>query len=134
NVNIVNAQYVALTSEEANIVDQNVEETHNLSVINSIIKKRQANFVKLYPIRKNPRTGILEKLVSFELQVQTIKENSQRVNKTNHYADNSVLQAGEWYKVGVLESKVYKLSYHFLKQMGMDVDNLNPQNLRVYGN
>ena len=50
------------------------------------------------------------------------------------YASSSVLSSGNWYKVGLSASGIYKLTYSDLSSLGMDVDHLNPQNLRVYHN
>ena len=50
------------------------------------------------------------------------------------YASSSVLSSGNWYKVGMSASGIYKLTYSDLSSLGMDVDHLNPQNLRVYHN
>ena len=48
------------------------------------------------------------------------------------FADNSVLASGIIHKVSFSESGVYKLDYNFLKDLGVDVDNINPKNLAVY--
>ena len=48
------------------------------------------------------------------------------------FADNSVLSSGAIYKVSFTESGVYKLDYNYLKDLGIDIDNINPKNLAVY--
>ena len=46
----------------------------------------------------------------------------------------SVLSSGTWHKVGVTESKVYKLDYDFLeKTLGINTNKINPQTIKVYG-
>lgn len=52
----------------------------------------------------------------------------------SRYASKSVLSSGAWFKVGVSETGVYKLTYSDLSSLGMDVDNINPRNIRVYHN
>ena len=47
----------------------------------------------------------------------------------------SVLASGEWHKVGLTESKVYKLDYDFLeKTLGINTSKIDPRTLKVYGN
>lgn len=46
----------------------------------------------------------------------------------------SVLVSGEWYKVGVTETGVYKLDKDFLNSLGLDVNSLDPRTIKVYGN
>ena len=48
------------------------------------------------------------------------------------FADNSVLADGQIYKVSFSQSGVYKMDYNFLKDLGLDIDNINPKNLAVY--
>ncbi len=46
-----------------------------------------------------------------------------------HYAASSVLASGNWYKVAVEKSGIYKLTYNDIKQMGIG----DPAGVRVYG-
>ncbi|MEM6522703.1 MAG: type IX secretion system sortase PorU [Bacteroidota bacterium] len=50
------------------------------------------------------------------------------------YSQNSVLQEGAWYKIPISEDGVYRLSYDFLKNAGIPVDNIDPKTIKVYGN
>jgi hypothetical protein len=47
---------------------------------------------------------------------------------------NSVFSSGDWHKISVEESGIYKLSYNDLQSFGIDVGNIDPQNLSLYGN
>ncbi len=46
----------------------------------------------------------------------------------------SILSTGDWYKIGVNESGIYKLTYENLQSFGVDVDQINPQKLALFGN
>ena len=50
------------------------------------------------------------------------------------HAQSSVLATGHWYKVGIAETGIQKLSYSDLVSLGMDVNNINPKHIRVYHN
>lgn len=52
------------------------------------------------------------------------------------FVSESVLNdaASEWYKISVKSDGVYKLDYSALNSMGIDLANLNPNHLNVYGN
>ena len=52
----------------------------------------------------------------------------------SRYASNSVLSTGNWFKVGIAESGIYKLTYSDLSSLGMDVDGIDPRHIRVYHN
>ncbi|MBV6647203.1 MAG: type IX secretion system sortase PorU, partial [Cyclobacteriaceae bacterium] len=48
---------------------------------------------------------------------------------------SSVLATGEWHKVGITESGVYKIDQEFLSgSLGLNLSNLDPRTIKVYGN
>jgi len=49
-------------------------------------------------------------------------------------ASNSVLATGNWVKMGVKNTGIYKLTYADLSNMGLSPGSINPKNIRVYGN
>jgi len=103
----------------------------------SIIYQRKIPFLEVYilPLRRNPATGDLERLISFSLQLELSDNPLPRINKsTRIYSGNSVLSSGNWYKFAVASSGVFILTYDFLKNEGIDVASINPMNIRIYGN
>src|SRR5689334_1629457 len=89
--------------------------------------------VTFLPFRKNPATGIFEKLVSFNI---TINETgtAERAAPVSSFTTSSVFASGDWYKISVAKDGVYKIDYQFLKSLGIDVDQVNPSFIRIYGN
>lgn len=49
-------------------------------------------------------------------------------------ASDSVLSAGKWYKVGVSETGIYKLTYSDLSSLGVDVGRIDPRDIRLFHN
>lgn len=68
----------------------------------------------------------------FQIQYATAPDYGRP--KTNSYANNSVMATGDWYKIGVVEDGVYKLTITELEDLGVDTDILNPQALNIFGN
>jgi len=52
----------------------------------------------------------------------------------NVIASNSVLSSGVWYKMSVTNTGMYSISYQELVDMGVDVANVNPRNIKLYHN
>ena len=104
-----------------------------INAIATITRKKPYAAINFVPIRKNPQTGQIEKLVRFSLKIEIT---ATRQNKQlQAYTSNSVLANGTWYKVGVISTGIYKLDYNFLKnKCGFDLANINFSNLAVYGN
>ena len=50
------------------------------------------------------------------------------------FAQNSVLSEGKIFKIGVTKTGIYRLDAAYLRQLGVDLANLNPKNLRLFGN
>ncbi|MFM2207869.1 MAG: hypothetical protein RL213_1844 [Bacteroidota bacterium] len=94
-------------------------------------KKKPFAAVNVCAIRASASGGY-ERLVEFRLSAQPLAGTAPaRARRTA--AASSALSAGEWYRVAVTGTGVYRLSYAFLKNIGMDVDRIDPRNLRVYG-
>lgn len=99
-----------------------------------ILKKQAYQRVFLYPIRVNGagnRVQIAEG-ISYSLQKKAFPAPRIRSNKT--IAANSVLQSGEWFKLGVTQSGIYKLDHAFFTSRGINPNGLTPSTLQVYGN
>ena len=89
--------------------------------------------VRFIPIRKNPITGDLEKLTSFRLRI-TLRPQALPTRMASRNGINSALSTGEIYKLAVAETGVYKMDYAFLSNIGIDVDNLDPRTIQIFGN
>ena len=49
-------------------------------------------------------------------------------------AQNSVLAQGDWIKIGIVSSGIHKLDANFLQKSGINFAQINPQNIKIYGN
>lgn len=45
----------------------------------------------------------------------------------------SVLSSGSWYKIGIVESGVYKIDKAFLESLNINTNQIDPQTLKIYG-
>ncbi|MEM6800611.1 MAG: type IX secretion system sortase PorU [Bacteroidota bacterium] len=50
------------------------------------------------------------------------------------YAANSVLREGNWYKIAVVETGIYKLDSDFFSNLGINLSEVNPDNIQLFGN
>ena len=111
--------------------------------------KLPVSYLLLQPARRNPQSGQAEQLVSFEYAYRmedAAPAGSGPMSNKNRaailggqaaahsYAPASVLATGEWYKMGVAESGVYKLDRATLSRLGLNPATLDPRRLQLYGN
>ncbi len=87
----------------------------------------------LLPLAKKEHKII--RLKKFNLVTSFVSADAPKSEKTtlHRYAGESVLNTGTWYKIGVMQSGVYKLSYSDLQNLGIDVNNINPKNIKLFG-
>lgn len=95
-------------------------------------KKVNYAYYSFIPIIYDKNLGIYKKVVAYDFELITKKKNAARKNK--NLTLNSVLSTGDWYKIGIQKNGVYKITYNTLKDLGIDVDNINPLNIKLYGN
>lgn len=88
--------------------------------------------IRIVPIRKTAN-GSLERLVSFDLRTsrQAVQRRAQMQTAS---VTTSVLSSGTWYRIGVASTGVYKIDYAFLNSLGLDMESIDPRNIRLYGN
>lgn len=90
--------------------------------------------ISVLPFIKN--NGQIEILTSFNLiavPANTVNSREEKGLEERNYAPSSVLNSGKWFKLGVPKGGVYKLDYTFLKNLGLNVDVLQPSNIRIFG-
>ncbi len=104
-------------------------------VFKTRVEQERRNFVgkvSFLPIRKTGPNQF-ERITSFELRV-TFTPLPQATNRDT-YTFNSVLSDGDIYKIAVSEEGIHKITHDFLKNdLGIDIDNTNPSQIRLYGN
>jgi hypothetical protein len=101
--------------------------------ISSLSKNLNLNHYKLFPFRLNSFNQI-EELIDYEVNWQISQTNHSSAREAASFANSSVLSSGNWYKIGITQTGIHKLSKSFLNSMGINTNNLDPTKLRVFGN
>jgi hypothetical protein len=124
----------SVSSEELQFISK-----HNLSVVEGFSFKYKNNNIReksIASVEFSPYllvNGTVRRITSV---VFNIVKRSPVSKKSTNFAENSVLAdgSGEWFKIKVTSDGVHKLDYDFLKSIGVDVDNLSPNDLNIFGN
>lgn len=100
-----------------------------------ISRRKAYGRVEFIPIRKNPSTGSIEKLISFDLKI-IVKPKSIPALTALAKSGTSILATDNVYKLRVNQTGITQLSYDFLKnELGIsDLDNIDPRTIKLYGN
>lgn len=86
--------------------------------------------LSVFPFRKDPKSGKLQKLLSFTIQTSKPKPETQPAHKSHSYLKVEPLNSGDWWKIKISKTGIYKISYSKLIEQGID----SPENLALYSN
>lgn len=134
-VELRNPQFQTLSADEALLIKdkRTIPDRFEVEIENAVIRKQNVPYIRCYPIRRNAN-GQIERLESAEFVYSFGSSiGRSRAKKSMTFASQSLLSSGEWFKIGVISDGVHKLSYNFLKQLGLDVDNMDPRNISLFG-
>lgn len=137
----VKLSIVSVTYEKAPKLDLNainllgweIPEEVQFKVKNIKEREKAVAALELFPYVKKGAT--IERISKVVFEKVTIS--SPNLMKTGHvFAENSVLApgSGDWYKIKVQSDGVHRITYDFLKDIGVDIDNIDPQSINIYGN
>jgi hypothetical protein len=133
-VQVLDIQTQAVTAYETNYLNSIRDVVPLAATIEAKVSRSKNEYYlvsKCFPYYK-AGSGYL-KIVSYKLR--TIAGGAVvNSNYLKSYAANSVLNTGAWYKISVSNDGIYQLNRDFFKNMGLDVDNLDPVTINLYGN
>ena len=133
-VQVLDIQTQAVTAYETNYLNSIGDVVPLAATVEAKVSRSKNEYYlvsKCIPYYKTG-SGYL-KIVSYKLR--TIAGGAVvNSNYLKSYAANSVLNTGAWYKISVPNDGIYQLNRDFFKNMGLDVDNLDPVTINLYGN
>ena len=135
NITIQNAKYLPIKKNEITDIESIKNVCDSVIIRTNIATVRKKSFCEIFiiPLRKNISSGNFEKLISFDLKIEKIEIPEKEII-TQNFRENSVLYSGDWYKIRVSKSGIYKITYSELINMGINATSIDPRNIRIYGN
>ncbi|MBL7985816.1 MAG: hypothetical protein JNM91_12495, partial [Flavobacteriales bacterium] len=97
-------------------------------------RKKPVAQVDIYPYRRNAATGQVERLVDYTLELVEDRRAGAGRPKSGTYPDNSKMASGDWYRFSVPEDGVYRITYDFLTQLGVNMAGMASDRINIYGN
>ncbi len=85
------------------------------------------------PIRKNASGGF-EQLTSFDLNFETFSSNQPNKRSNRSFAVSSIMATGEWYKIGVTTTGLYKVDKNLLSSILGSSNDIASSDIHLYGN
>lgn len=130
---ISNAVYETISpSQLGDLPLKNIATSLNPVVSNSKARNEFYVSIKLNPIIKEGND--FKKLKSFSYTIERKSSADIPASRGFNTLSNSVLESGSWYRFYVEKSGVYKISKSFLQQLGMNLNNVDPRRIKIFGN
>lgn len=135
SVKIIQQKSIVLTREESALVQMASKQDtlFKITPTLSIARKQAYASIDLVPIRWNNQKQVYEKLVSFTLNIEVTERQQTNAYKQQQSREHSVLASGDWFKISIDKSGIYKLTYEQLSSMGFPVGG-DPENFALFGN
>jgi hypothetical protein len=133
-VSLINLAFEELSASELAIASKYNKIANVIEVNTSLVytKKIPSLAYDFIPLRKNPSSGKIEKLVAFDINISPL-ENTRSAGRSHVFASESVLKTGTWFKVGIVKDGVYKIDFNYLKTLGAKTEEIDPRNIKIYG-
>ncbi len=134
NVVIKNSNYEVVDSKEIEKLTYPLEVYDSLNIVNSIGIARgiPSLDIRFIPLLQPPGRQV-QKLVSFDLEITYTVLTPVSGEKKVEYAANSVLSAGNWYKIRVNKTGICKVTYDDISNMGVNMTTVAPDHIRLFG-
>ena len=137
SIRLSNISYTSIANSELKDLDiSRIPRELKFKLKNSKSRNKLYAHFQLSPIIKD-ENGNFKKVTSFEINYSSGNSSRVTTNKTftnSKVISNSVLSTGEWYKFYVDTTGVFKLSKPFLQRIGVNVNTVDPRNIKLYGN
>jgi hypothetical protein len=137
--------------------------SNNIILTEDNVRDKYLGRVQVYPVSYNPVTKTIRKYSYIKVRVtygdrpiigqkqlsrqeiaffNDIALNSkqasgwirQDIRNQKNQLVNSVLASGDFYKIEVKEDGIYKIDKNFLSNAGINVNNIDPRTIKMYGN
>jgi hypothetical protein len=130
SLTISNVRYSTLTSKELALINTEMVPTDlNATIISKKGRDQIYTQLSISPVVRS--NGQIRKILSFNAAYTYFPNN--RTGAVRIPLTNSVLASGEWFKFRIEKTGIHVISRSFLEDLGMNVSNIDPRTIKIYG-
>ncbi|WP_246062589.1 type IX secretion system sortase PorU [Mesohalobacter halotolerans] len=129
NYEVTQVQYENIDNRFLNQVKQ-IDTEFEYTLVQTYARNKKIFTLKFNPFVKS--NGTTKRVVSYTLSPTSRKPTQSNTTNRSTSVQNSVLSNGQWFKFYVDQTGVFKVTYSFLSQLGLDVNNVSSNNLKVH--
>ncbi|MDN3666301.1 type IX secretion system sortase PorU [Algibacter miyuki] len=136
SVTITQVRYSNISLKELKDLELNkIPKQLTYTLKNTNARGKQFAMLQMSPIIND--NGVFKKVTQFQVNYTNgFARRGTSLNKAlgTKEISNSVLDKGEWFRFYVDTTGVFKLDKSFLSRLGVNVNNIDPRTIRLYGN
>lgn len=114
--------------------DAKTGDINNVTVRLGMDRKKPFAVISVPAYKASAETGKADQVVSYTLDVIEADAPPTNAAAKTTAVTNSVLATGSWHKIGLIKTGLYKLDAAFFTSMGINIADINPANIRIFGN
>ncbi len=104
-------------------------------------RKRQVATLRIYVSRPSGRDDLFLVVKYMKIRVfkpspipqQTSRARLRTFQRQTLAATSTPLSSGQWYKIPFSKNGIYRIDATYLKNLGIDVNNIDPRNIQIWG-
>ncbi|WP_010520219.1 type IX secretion system sortase PorU [Aquimarina agarivorans] len=131
---VLNPVYKTISESELGDIDKSkIKSTLKITSVSSFARGVSLQTITFNPIVKF--NGQFKKVTSFSLN-SVFKQSSvaAKISSQFNISKNSVLSQGDWFRFVVDTTGVYKITPQFLNSIGVDLNGVDANTIKIYGN
>lgn len=133
SIQIYNVVYESITASTlGNLNTSTIPSAIKTVLITINSRNTLQNFLRISPIIKE--ASGYKRIKSFSYAINSGSSRKSVSTKNKASITNSVLASGDWYRFYIEKSGVYKISLNFLKELGLNLNGIDPKKIKIYGN
>lgn len=127
---VINVVYKEISKQELKgLKTSTIPSKLNFEAYTITSRGKNKGYLKFFPILKEGNT--FKKVTEFTVSYETTRSYASKTNKIA--TSSSVLASGDWFKFEISETGVYKLTPEFLQGLGINVSEVDPSTIKIYG-
>lgn len=133
SVQLINVSYQTLSDEQlGDLKKKDLPKQPIVKLFNVKARENRSVMLRVSPIINDK--GTIKRINSFTVSYSTNNYGVNSAQSSPQIIQSSVLSSGQWYKFYVEESGIYRLSKSFLNQLGINTNNVDPREIKIFGN
>lgn len=135
-VQIINKQFSPATTNETSTDANSVSSVSDNIIVQIGMERKKPFAIIKVPAFTKDADGSLQQLTSCQLSItqQPAATQPATAAKPTAFAASSVLATGTWHKIAITRTGFHKIDPAFIASLGLNPANINPDNIRIYGN